>query len=141
MRRYARELALLGGVALTAFGACWGAHHLPRAERDDAHRLLHERLRLSAGDEARLAEVERRFTRTKAALEAAIRQANVELGNAIRQDGRYSERVKGAVETIHQAQGELQRATLEHLFDMQAALAPEQAAELNDMAAAALIHQ
>lgn len=141
MRRDARELALLGGVALAAFGACWGAHHLPRAEPHDAHRLLHERLRLSAGDEARLAEVERRFTRTRAALEAAIRQANVELGNAIRRDGQYSDRVKAAVETIHQAQGELQRATLEHLFDMESALAPEQAATLNGMAADALIQQ
>ncbi|MEO8353541.1 MAG: hypothetical protein ABI680_17570, partial [Chthoniobacteraceae bacterium] len=54
------------------------------------------------------------------------------------EDRSDSERVKAAVARIHQAQGELQNATLQHIFEMQPVLTPQQYEKLLQSTAEAL---
>lgn len=140
MKRYRRELTLLAVAAATAFAVCWANNHYFRAAPQDEHRLLHEQLGITPEQDRRIGAIEQRFAGRKMQLEGTIREANAELGQAILADKQYSARVQAAVDTIHHAQGELQKATLEHLFEMQTALTPEQSEKLNRMAADALIH-
>lgn len=143
MKRYIKEFKFLILVALVAFAVCWTNNHYLYAPKKapDAHQLLHEHLNITDKQDQALAGIEERFKLRKEALENTIHQANIELGGAIAEDKQYSERVNQAVEKALHAQGELQKATLEHLFEMQTVLTPEQASELNKMAADALINQ
>ena len=144
MKRYAKELKLLGLVAVVAFVVCWLITPLVHRATmpEDAHTQLHKELHITADQHAKLEAIEQRFAERKTPLDATISEANAELAQAIMTDKRYSDRVKAAVDKIHHAQGELQKASLEHLFEMQTALTPEQSEKLNRMAADALLrHQ
>ena len=70
---------------------------------------------------------------------ASVTPSSPELAAAMLEDKAFSERVAAAVERIHHAQGELQKLTIEHIFDMQTVLTPQQAEKLNKLAADALI--
>lgn len=129
-------------IATMAFLVClFGNHAWQTMHMPDAHQSLHEHLGISAEQEKKLEPIEEHFLARKAALTQAINNANSELGTAILADKSYSIRVKKAVEEIHHAQGELQKETLEHLFEMQTVLTPEQSEKLNQLAADALIHK
>lgn len=142
MRRYVKELKLLGLVTAVAFVVCWvitpWAHRMMKTQ--DMHQLLHKELNLAASQDKKLEVIERRFAERKIQLEASILEAKAELAKAITNDKKYSNRVKTAVDKIHHAQGELQKASLEHLFEMQSVLSPEQSEKLNRMAADALLN-
>ena len=62
-----------------------------------------------------------------AALEAKLAQANAELASAMATEHQYGPRVAAAVDHAHMAMGDLQKATLEHVFAMRAVLRSEQA--------------
>ena len=67
-----------------------------------------------------------------------MRQANQELAAAIAKSKGYSPEVAAAVEKVHQHMGELQKASLEHLFEMRTVLTPEQGERLFQLAHDAL---
>lgn len=139
--RHCSPTKILVLIALVAFTVCFFSNHIWHSmNAQDAHQTLHDQLKITAEQDKRLEPIEQRFQTRKVELMATIKNANAELGKAIMADKSYSKRVKAAVEEIHRAQGELQKATLEHLFDMQSVLTPEQSDKLNRMAADALIH-
>ena len=76
--------------------------------------------------ESDLEPIEAKFAGRRDELFASIREANWELAAALLADKSDSERVKDAVQKIHRAQGELQQAVLEHVFDMRPVLTMEQ---------------
>lgn len=143
MKRFYRDLRLAVIVAVLAFGACWMVgnsfmgHH---ESAHDPHQWLHEQLNLTAEQDKKLQPVEEKFAERKKALEAEIHQANKELATAINEDGNYSPRVQQSVDKIHHAMGELQKVTLEHLFEMHSVLTPEQRKKLNSLTTDALTH-
>ena len=102
------------------------------------HYWIHSQLSLSAKQESELEPIEAKFARRKDELVASIREANRELAGALLADKGDSERVKTAVQKIHRAQGELQQAVLEHVFDMQLVLTQEQYDRLIQLTAHAL---
>ena len=59
--------------------------------------------------------------------------ANMELADAISRDKSYSKDVQNSVDKIHNAMGEMQKTTLEHLFEMQNILDEKQNEKLIDM--------
>ena len=59
-------------------------------------------------------------------LREPISEANRELAAALVEDRSYSQRVKDAVDRIHRAQAELQKATVEHLVEMRTVLNDDQ---------------
>ncbi len=100
---------------------------------------MHEQIGITAEQDQKLSEIEKKFSETQRVLREKIHVGNLELAAAMLEDKTFSERVVAAVERIHHAQGELQKATIEHIFNMQTVLTPQQAEKLNKLAADALI--
>lgn len=96
------------------------------APQVDYHQWIHAQLQLTAEQEQRLLPSEKRYEETRRHLEEVIRLANEDLARAIRQDKEYSPAVENAVGRIHNAMGSLQKATLEHIFEMREVLEPAQ---------------
>ena len=143
MKRFYRDLRLSLIVAALAFGACWMVGNSFMGHRQtthDPHQWLHEQLNLTAEQDNKLEPIEAKFAQRKKALEYEIHQANSELAKAINEDGNYSSRVKQSVDKIHHAMGELQKVTLEHLFEMHSVLTPVQRKKLNSLTTDALTH-
>src|SRR6478736_5994373 len=113
-------------VALVAAGACYVSARVfgplrPQTEVS-GHEWIHKQLGLSPEEHKALEPIESKFAERKRNLMGEIRRANKELAEAIKQDQADSPRVSAAVERIHHAQGELQKATLEHVFGMKGVL-------------------
>ncbi len=85
-----------------------------------------------------MAPLEQRYDEQKRHGSELIRLANMELAQAILTDKTDSPRVRAAIAKIHEAQGELQNATVQHVFEMRAVLQPEQYEKLLNLTADAL---
>ena len=117
-------IALLAGMA----GAWLGPRLLARPASDGVHAAVHRDLNLSAEQSAKIEVLEADFAIRRRALELEMRKANTELAAAIRTEQAFGPEVTAAVDPFHVAMGELQKATIEHVFAMRAVLTPEQAA-------------
>ncbi len=145
MKRLAPVLILLSTVAVVAVLACWLTGHYLRGRAPsghvEAHHWIHAKIGLTAEQETQLGPIEKRFDEQKRHYGELLRIANQELAQAIRDDRAHSPRVTAAVAKIHQAQGELQNATLQHIFEMKPVLRPEQYEKLIQLTADALYHE
>jgi len=92
----------------------------------DYHQWIHDQLNMTEEQEKQLLPSERRYEESRRHLEEVIRIANADLAEAILRDKEYSPDVESAVAEIHEAMGRLQRATLEHIFEMKEVLDPAQ---------------
>jgi Spy/CpxP family protein refolding chaperone len=141
MKKPLQLIAILVVVALVATGACYLSARIFRPLGSIAvngHEWIHKQLDLTPDEQKALEPIEQKFHRRKRELLGVIRAANRELGEAIKQDQAPSPRVSAAVAKIHHAQGELQEATLEHVFEMRGVLTPEQYQKLLNLTAAEL---
>ena len=120
-------------IALIAFcaglaGAWLGRTLVPAAAAPvELHDVLHHQLDLDAGQLAQVERLEAGFAGRKAVLEAQLRANNAELAAAIASEHGEGPAVTAAVDRSHHAMGELQKATLAHVFAMRALLRPDQA--------------
>jgi hypothetical protein len=124
-----------------ALGAVLGATAMslrPEREAQSLHAMVHESLTLSAEQDRALHEIEASFAVTRTELEARLADANRELAVAIRAHPAYAPEVGEAVERIHAVMGELQQATIRHVYDMRAILTEEQAEVFDDRIARVL---
>ena len=119
-------VAAIGGVFV-------GRALLPAPAQPGAelHDVLHHRLALDANQEARLKELEQRFAVERRALELELRADNARLAEAIEAEHGNGPRVAAAVDRSHAAMGELQKATLAHIFAMRQLLRPDQTAQFD----------
>ena len=141
MKKALQLVAMLVAVALVAVGACFVTFRflVPlRVSSLPTHEWIHQQLNLSADQIIALEPIEEQFQHRKHELLSQIRSANKELAEAIKEDRVYSTRVSAAIEKIHRAQGDLQEATLQHVFRMKATLTPEQYKKLLDLTAVVL---
>ena len=92
----------------------------------DYHEWIHKKLNISAEQERRSLASELRYEETKRHLEEVIRLANSELAENILKDKSYSPSVEKSVAEIHSAMGQLQKSTLEHIFELKEVLDAEQ---------------
>ncbi|WP_339873713.1 periplasmic heavy metal sensor [uncultured Brevundimonas sp.] len=125
-----KSIAITAALAALASGAgTWASAHwmMRQNATPSLHALVHNELDLSADQEARLEEIESRFAAQRAPLEADIRAANDELARAIEASDGDSPAVRAAVDHFHTAMGELQKATIAHVFEMRSTLTPAQA--------------
>ncbi len=129
-------------LSFVAAGACYlGARFLARQQSAgpvDYHYWIHGRLGLNAQQEKALDPIEEKFASRKRELIAQIREGNRELADAIASDQSDSTKVRAAVDKIHHAQGELQKAVLEHVFEMRPVLRDDQYQRLIKLTADAL---
>jgi nickel and cobalt resistance protein CnrR len=138
MKKPLQLVAMLIIVALIAAAACYVSARLfgpLRRSAADGHEWIHKQLDLTQGEQTALQPIETKFAERERNLMGEIRSANKELAEAIKQDQADSPRVSAAVEKINHAQGMLQEATLEHVFEMKAVLTPEQYQKLLNLTA------
>ena len=124
----------IGLIALIAFvAAVVGVYaartfsEQPRKSESELHTCLHTELKLDAAQEAKVEAIEARFAVRKKALELDMRAANARLAEAIEAEHGYGPKVTAAVDNVHHVMGEMQKETLEHLFEMRAVMNPDQA--------------
>lgn len=111
--------------AAAAWGVMqWSARAAPPT---DLHTVIHQHLDLTPAQDRRLDEIEAGFARERGRIEAELREANRELSAAIGQSRGNTPEVQAAVDHFHTAMGELQKATIAHMFEMRAVLSPDQA--------------
>lgn len=143
MKQIYKDLRSTILVALIAFFVCWasnvwifpaGRHHV------DPDAWLKTQLRLTAEQDKKLAPVEQEFDKRRAELNAKIQASNGELAKALVEEKRYSPRVKAASERVDQLQAELKEVTLQHFYQMQPALTPDQVQKMNELVVHALSH-
>ena len=115
-------LALCAGMTGVFVAGNWSVTH-PVETASGLHELVH----LSADQEAELELIEHRFAARKAELEQKLRAANLALAGAMEADKFYSPAVQAAIDDFHTAMGELQKVTIEHVFEMREILTEEQA--------------
>ncbi len=142
MKSFYRDLRLTLIVAVVAFGVCWISNSwiFPHSQTQlSEHEWLHKELGLTTEQDQRLIPIEHKFAERKKEIEVRIAAANRELSEIMLKDMAYSDRVKAGVEKIHHIQGELQKLTIEHFYEMQEVLTPEQTKQLHHLAASALL--
>lgn len=126
--------AVAAVAALSSFCTLhWVARHPPVAS-SDAHDWLHKELRVTEAQREQLKPIEMRYAEREQVLRERMRAANRHLAAAIAKGKGYSPEVAAAVEQVHQHMGELQKASLEHLFEMRTVLTPEQGDRLMALA-------
>ena len=130
--------AVVAVAALSSFCTWRWVASQPSAVSADAHDWLHKELRVTDAQHKALEPIEARYAERERALREKMRQANLELAAAIAKSKTYSPEVAAAVEKVHQHMGELQKASLEHLFEMRTVLTPEQSERLFQLAHDAL---
>jgi len=116
-------------AALASGAATWASATWIMRERQPSslHSVVHEQLDLSAEQDRRIEAIEGRFAARRPALEAEVRAANRELAAAIAASNGDASQVQAAVDHFHAAMGDLQKATITHVFEMRAVLTPAQA--------------
>ncbi|MEG3126051.1 periplasmic heavy metal sensor [Sphingomonas sp. GB1N7] len=126
-------IAAIGGVFL-------GRELLPAPAQPGAelHDVLHHKLALDAEQEARLRVLEQRFAVQRRAFELELRADNARLAEAIEAEHGNGPRVTAAVDRSHAVMGELQKATLAHIFVMRQLLRPDQARQFDQAVVKAL---
>ncbi len=142
MRRLLPFFAVLALVGIVASIACFVTLQVTQkhstGNHADEHHWIHTQLGLSKQQEEQLTPIEQRYDEQKRHYGEVIRLANMELAQAILADKSNSPRVKAAIGKIHDAQGQLQNATLQHVFEMEPVLTPEQYEKLLNLTANAL---
>ncbi len=121
---------LLLAVLLAGLAGCLGAiaadRWLNHEDNGSLHQFVHEELVLTEDQNSRLETLEARFAVERAALESSLRAANARLAQAMDAEHEYGPEVSAAIDDVHGQMGELQKATVQHVFDMREILEPEQ---------------
>lgn len=116
-------------AAIVGAACAWGVLTWTGRETStpSLHQVVHDQLDLTPAQDRQLDEIEARFAVERTRLEVEILTANRELSDAIAQSRGDTPQVQAAVDHFHSAMGELQKATIAHVFEMRAVLTPEQA--------------
>lgn len=125
---------------LVALGALWIGQRVRSDEAGETriHALMHRDLDLDPAQEARIDALEQDFAQRRRRLDDDLHRANADLAAAIAREHAYGPDVERAVDRSHVAMGELQKATLRHVFAMRGVLKPEQTGRFDKAVAEAL---
>lgn len=130
MKKNLKSFILMALVAVVAGAAgAWGCTSLMLRKQESAslHSIVHQELKLDASQTASIRDIEARFAGQRRTLESEVRMANRELASAISASQGNSPAVQAAVDHFHIAMGNLQKATIAHVFEMRDVMTPEQA--------------
>jgi Spy/CpxP family protein refolding chaperone len=136
-----KTLFFLLAIALVAALATYGTlrwSHRPTVDEVASHEWLHHELNLTEAQLKTLEPIEETFGEKQHQLAEALHDANRQLARAMAEDKAYTPRVTAAVEHVHHRMGDLQKASIEHVFAMRAELTPAQGDHLLSLAEKAL---
>lgn len=126
-------------AGLSAFATLrWSAKPVQIGKESDGHDWLHRELKLTAEQHKALGPIEAKFASEQGRLNEELRLANRRLAQVMAEDKRHTPRVAAAVTAVNRCMGELQRSSIEHVFEMRAVLSPEQGDKLLRLASEAL---
>lgn len=131
-------LAILLAVAAGCIGAIAASEWRVTTHRQTLHDFVHEELDLDASQSARLELLETRFAVERKGLDLSLRAANARLAAAMDEEHEYGPKVAAAIDDVHGRMGDLQKATVQHVFAMRALLDPEQQARFDRQVASSL---
>jgi nickel and cobalt resistance protein CnrR len=117
-------VAALAGLATLKLSSRGPREHVA------AHDWLHKELKLTAEQERALEPVEAKFSVKERELATALLEANRSLARIMGEEKSFTPRVAAAVEVVHRRMGDLQKASIEHVFEMRTVLSPEQGDKL-----------
>ncbi len=130
-------VAIAAVAALAAYATMHWTHRVT-ADEVTSHEWLHHELNLTEAQLKALEPIEAKFGDRQRQLAEALHVANRQLARAMAEDKAYTPRVAAAVEHVHHRMGDLQKASIEHVFAMRAELSPEQGDKLLVLAQKAL---
>lgn len=140
--RLVRRLVL---IALTAFIAAVAGVYAaravnapPRRSESALHAFLHHELKPDSVRSAQIEAIEARFAARRTVLEIEMRAANARLAKAIEAEHGYGPGVTCAVDHVHKVMGDMQKETLEHLFEMRAVMNADEARRFDQSVVRAL---
>jgi uncharacterized protein YicC (UPF0701 family) len=113
--------AIIGVVCALAIGWIW---HSLNPGHSDLHERLHAVVPLDDSEKQILQAKEQLFATRRGEIEARLRIANRQLADAIAADPKWNPQVERASREVERAAGDLQRITLEHVFEMREGLKP-----------------
>ncbi len=115
-------------AAASGIGAWAGASWvLNKQAPPSLHEIVHKDLDLSSEQHRKIDSIEARFAEQRLTLEGRVQAANRELAEAIRVSNGDSRVVQPAVDHFHDAMGDLQQATIAHIFEMRSVMTDAQA--------------
>lgn len=136
------KLHIVAAVLLAALAGFLGAIAAERwfvpDESGGLHEFVHEQLDLTAQQEDRLDRLEERFAIENAQRELAVRRANAGLAAAMDSEHEYGPEVSAAIDEVHASMGELQKATVRHVFAMRSILEADQQRQFDQQVARSL---
>ena len=103
-----------------------------------SHDWLHDRLELTAEQKKALEPIEQRFHEQYNEAGGRLTAANQELAKILGQSDSFSPEVAAAIEKVHHRMGDLQKLSIQHVYEMKAVLTPEQNRRLVQYAQQAL---
>jgi len=137
-----KSLLILLAVAIVAAvsAVCTNSWMTHRGHSSEpfGHEWLHKELNLSDEQVRALKPIEERFSTQEKELTRRLQDANRDLAKALSEQKAFTPKVSQAVEAVHHHMGELQKASLEHLFEMRQVLTPEQGDKLLKLASQTL---
>ncbi len=134
MNKFWQFLLFIGVIICLFLGGILVDQYLLRNNKidDNMHTFLHKQLGLSKEQDKNIADIEREFALKKNNIEKKIKQANIDLADAIKESGFESAKAKTAIDKIHDAMGEMQKLSLKHLADMESSLTEQQKEKLKE---------
>ena len=129
-------------VLLAALAGCIGALAADRWIRANdeptLHEFVHDELELTAEQSKQLETLEAAYAVEYKELELALRAANARLARAMDDEHEFGPEVAAAIDEVHARMGDLQKATVRHVFDMREILDPDQQLQFDRKVSAAL---
>lgn len=126
---------IVAAILLAALAGFLGAVAAERwfapDQQDGLHEFVHDQLELDPAQEEQLDRLEERYAIENAARELAVRRANIGLAAAMDSEHGYGPEVAAAIDEVHASMGELQKATIRHVFAMRDILDADQQREFD----------
>lgn len=133
---------ILIAILLAALAGFMGATAAQRwfapVQSGGLHEFVHEQLDLTADQDEQLDRLEERYDIENAQRELAVRRANAVLAAAMDSEHEYGPEVSAAIDQVHASMGELQKATVRHVFAMRSILNEDQQREFDRQVARSL---
>lgn len=138
-----RVILFFGAVvlvaALAAWATLWWTETRGSAAKDrDPHDWLHAELQLTDAQHKAIESIEAKFAAQHRKLSEELRAANRRLAQVMSEEKTYAPRVAAEVAAVHRCMGDLQRLSVEHIYEMRTGLSPEQSEKLLRLAREAL---
>lgn len=131
-------LAVLLAVAAGCIGAIAASEWREDYQPHTLHDFVHSELNLDASQSARIERLEARYAVERKELDLSLRAANAGLASAMDEEHEYGPKVAAAIDEVHARMGDVQKATLRHVFAMRSALNSDQQARFDRQVALSL---